>query len=164
VVVLRCAALASPRCSAVTGKSLRTGLATTLSAYRRHRSRSGIRLRRTKALADRAGGAEVGLVHVDARRFIARLCTRFRVSLDFGRRLQPLVEKAARSEPEKRRLLLELVERSFAEEASRAESERRKGAPEDWRALSTVASVLHGWEPPAWFERWEDEPPRKFSS
>jgi hypothetical protein len=98
---------------------------------------------------------------VDARRIIAHLCSRFRVSLDFGRRLQPLVEKAAQSAPEKRRLLLEMVERSFAEEGRRAERERRGGSSEDeWRALTTVASVLHGWNPPAWFDRWDDEPAR----
>jgi hypothetical protein len=95
---------------------------------------------------------------VDARRFIARMCSRFRVSLDFGRRLQPLVEKAARAEPDKRRLLLEMVERSFAEEGRRAELERSGCSPEDWRALATVARELHGWNPPAWFDRWEDEP------
>lgn len=91
------------------------------------------------------------------------LCTRFRVSLDFGRRLQPLVEKAVQAEPEKRRLLLELVERSFAEEARRAELEDEEdgsGSPDDRRALNAVASVLHGWNPPSWFERWEDGPPR----
>jgi hypothetical protein len=99
---------------------------------------------------------------LDPRRYIARMCTRFRVSLDFGRRLQPLVEKAAQSEPDKQRLLLEMVERSFAEEGRRAERARR-GCPteDDWRALTSVASVLHGWSPPAWFDRWEDEPPRR---
>jgi len=97
---------------------------------------------------------------VDVRRFVAEMCTRFRVSLDFGRRLQPLVEKAARSSPDKRRLLLELVERSFAEEGRRAEQERSGCSPEDWRVLVNVAGVLHGWHPPQWFERWEDEPRR----
>lgn len=99
---------------------------------------------------------------MDARRFIAQMCSRFRVSLDFGRRLQPLVEKAAHSDPDKRRLLLQMVERSFAEEARRADRER--GSPDDWRALTTVAAVLHGWQPPGWFDRWEDEPPRRLSS
>ena len=104
---------------------------------------------------------------MDARIFIARLCTRFRVSLDFGRRLQPLVERAARAEPEKQRLLLDMVERSFAEEARRIAAERGERPPspaDDWRALTTVAAVLHGWEPPAWFERWDDEPPRPRST
>ena len=91
---------------------------------------------------------------MDVRRFVAEMCTRFRVSLDFGRRLQPLVEKAARSSPDKRRLLLELVERSFAEEGRRAEQERSGCSPEDWRVLVNVAGVLHGWHPPLWFERW----------
>lgn len=95
---------------------------------------------------------------MDVRRFVAEMCTRFCVSLDFGRRLQPLVEKAARAAPEKQRLLLELVERSFAEEGRRAELERNGCSPEDWRVLANVACVLHGWRPPQWFERWEDEP------
>jgi hypothetical protein len=95
---------------------------------------------------------------VDVRRFVAEMCTRYHVSLDFGRRLQPLVEKAARSTPQKQRLLLELVERSFAEESRRAELERSGCSPEDWRVLVSVAGVLHGWQPPQWFDRWEDDP------
>jgi hypothetical protein len=79
---------------------------------------------------------------VDARRFIAQMCSRFRVSLDFGRRLQPLAEKAAKAEPGKQRLLLELIERSFAEEGRRAELERSGCSPEDWRALVSVASRI----------------------
>jgi hypothetical protein len=98
---------------------------------------------------------------VDARRLIARLTSRYQVSLDFGRRLEPLVVKALQSGPEKRRLLLEMVERSFEEEGRRALRERRGGNSEDdWQALVTVAGLLHGWNPPSWFERWEDEPPR----
>jgi hypothetical protein len=93
---------------------------------------------------------------VDADRVIARFCARFGVSLAFGRKLRPLVEKAARAEPRKKRLLLELVERSFAEEARRAAEQLG-----DWRALTTVASVLHGWDPPRWFEGWRDSPPRR---
>lgn len=96
---------------------------------------------------------------MDPRRIIARLCSRYGVSLDFGRRLQPLVERAAAAEPAKQRLLLELVERSFAEEGRRATREREGGAGEDRRALSSVAAVLHGWKPPGWFERWDDELP-----
>ncbi len=100
------------------------------------------------------------MARVEARRLIAQMCSRFRVSLDFGRRLQPLVEKAVGADPLKRRLLLELVERSFAEEARHAELERDGESPDDRRALATVASVLHGWRPPSWFDRWDDEPPR----
>ena len=88
------------------------------------------------------------------------MCNRFRVSLEFGRRLQPLVERAARSDPEKQRRLLDMIERSFAEEGRRAERERQGCSSEDWRALTTVARVLHGWNPPSWFDRWEDERPR----
>jgi hypothetical protein len=101
---------------------------------------------------------------LEARRLIAEMCMRFDVSLDFGRRLQPLVERAVRSEPEKRRLLLEMIERSFVEEAARAEIARAQVVAEDRRALSTLANVLHGWIPPAWFAQWEDEPPRGVSS
>jgi hypothetical protein len=112
-------------------------------------------------LPDPAEEPEVRFPRLDARRFIARLCSRYRVSVDFGRRLEPLVDKAAKSTPEKQRLLLELVERSFAEEGRRVERERRLGnSADDWLALTTVASLLHAWNPPAWFDRWDDEPPR----
>ena len=112
-------------------------------------------------LSDPAKEPEVRFPRLDARRFIARLCSRYRVSVDFGRRLQPLVEKASQSTPEKQRLLLELVERSFAEEGRRVERERRRGNnADDWLALTTVASLLHAWNPPAWFDRWDDEAPR----
>ena len=97
---------------------------------------------------------------MDPRRYVARMCSQFGVSLDFGRRLQPLVERAFAAEPGKRRLLLQLVERSFAEEARRAARERGEASAEDLRALSSVAAVLHGWQPPGWFVRWDDEPPR----
>jgi len=94
---------------------------------------------------------------MEAKRLIGELCSRFRVSVDFGRRLQPLVEKAlATSEPRKRQGLLELVERSFAEEGRRAERVRTGGStPDEWRALRSVARMLHAWNPPGWFERWE---------
>jgi hypothetical protein len=98
---------------------------------------------------------------LDVHRFVSEMCTRFRVSPAFGQRLRPLIENAARSSPEKQRLLLELVERSFAEEGRRAELERSGCTPEDWRVLASVAGVLHGWHPPRWFDRWEDEPRRE---
>lgn len=93
---------------------------------------------------------------VDPRRFIAQLCTRFGVSLDFGRRLQPLVEMAAQANPRKQRLLLEMVERSFAEEGRRAERDRESGPVDDWKSLLLVARTLHGWEPPNWFDWSQD--------
>jgi hypothetical protein len=95
---------------------------------------------------------------LDPSRFIAQLCRRFRVPPEFGRRLQPLVQRAAESEPEKQRLLLEMVERSFAEEARRMERERASLPGDEWRALNTVAGVLHGWNAPEWFDRWDEEP------
>lgn len=96
---------------------------------------------------------------MDAPRLIAQLCSRFRVSLDFGRRLQPLVEMAVRAEPRKQRLLLEMVERSFAEEERRVARARQAGPAEDWRTLAAVARVLHGWNPPSWFDWSEDRRP-----
>jgi len=100
---------------------------------------------------------------LDPKRFISQLCARFGVPADFGRRLQPLAERAAAAQPEKRRLLLEMIERSFAEEARRRALTRALaracGEPDDWRVLSTVASALHGWEPPTWFEGWGENSP-----
>ncbi len=96
---------------------------------------------------------------MDPSRIIADLCQRFGVSQDFGRRLKPLVERAARSEPEKRRRMLELVERSFAEEARRADEQRVAEltlAPEERRVLTTIARALHHWQPPRWLDDWED--------
>ena len=92
-------------------------------------------------------------MRVDARRYVAGLCRRFHVSLAFGRRLEPLVELAARTEPHKRRLLLEVIERSFAEESRRFARDRASTPAEYRRALELVARVLHGWDPPAWMER-----------
>jgi hypothetical protein len=48
-----------------------------------------------------------------------------------------------------------MVERSFAAESQRVERERRHG-PEEWKVLVTVARVLHGWNPPSWFD-WSRE-------
>ena len=97
---------------------------------------------------------------MEAKRLIAQLCSRFRVSIDFGRRLQPLIDKAlAAPDPAKRKGLLELVERSFAEEGRRAQLERTgSSTPDEWRALQSVARMLHTWNPPGWFERWEEPP------
>ena len=92
---------------------------------------------------------------VDPGAIISELCQRFGVSSEFGRRIRPLAERAASSEPEKRRLILELIERSFAEEARRAAALRASFSPEDWRVITTVASVLHAWRPPGWFDRWD---------
>ena len=101
---------------------------------------------------------------MESSRIIAELCARYGVSLAFGRKLQPLVELACKSEARKQSLLLEMVERSFAEESKRIAREKAGGAPDDWHVLSSVARLLHGWNPPSWFERWNDEPPRPIRS
>ena len=94
---------------------------------------------------------------MNARRIIAELCKRFGVSQEFGRRLLPLVERATRSDTEKGRRLLEMIERSFAEEARRVASQGPANlTSEEWRMLSTVARVLHDWNPPRWLHYWEE--------
>ena len=94
---------------------------------------------------------------MEARRIIAELCKRFGVSHEFGRRLLPLVERASRSEPDKRRRILEMIERSFAEEARRIAFQGPATLPpEELRVLSTVARVLHDWNPPRWLHYWEE--------
>jgi len=96
---------------------------------------------------------------VNPPQFIEQLCRRYRVTPDFGRRLLPLAERAARSAPGKQRLICELIERSFAEEGRRMLLERTGSTPEEWAAVRTVAAILHAWNPPEWFERW-DQPPQ----
>ena len=94
---------------------------------------------------------------MNARRIIAELCKRFGVSQEFGRRLLPLVERATRSNPEKRQRILEMIERSFAEEARRKAAQGPANlAPEERRVLCTVARVLHDWNPPRWLHYWEE--------
>ena len=63
---------------------------------------------------------------------------------------------AARADPRKQRLLLEMVERSFAEEGRRAERDRTGSPGDDWKALLLVARTLHGWNPPNWFDWTQD--------
>lgn len=72
--------------------------------------------------------------------------------MEFGRRILPLVERAGRVRPELRKRILEMVERSFAEEARRQKdnSPMKNLEPDDRKILSTVAAVLHGWKPPFW--------------
>jgi hypothetical protein len=87
---------------------------------------------------------------------IADLCQRFGVSNEFGERLRPLVERAVRSEPDKRRRILDLIERSFDQEARRARLQTAQIlSVEDKRVLTTVARVLHPWNPPRWLHYWE---------
>jgi len=88
---------------------------------------------------------------MDPDAFIADLCQRFRVSPDFGRRLLPLVKRARDCEPGLSQRLLDMVERSFAEESKRTLHGRPAAVgEEDWKTLTTVARVLHDWSPPLW--------------
>ena len=89
---------------------------------------------------------------MDAFHIIDKLCERYGVSLEFGRRIQPLVERAGRVRPDLKVRILEMVERSFVEEARRQKerSPMKNLDPGDRKVLITVAAVLHGWKPPFW--------------
>lgn len=95
-------------------------------------------------------------------RYIDDLCRRYGVSSKFGKRLQPLVERAQDAPPEKQEKILDLVVRSFEQEARR-QAERppekriiQRLPPGERKALYSVASVLHQWAPPGWLEQWSD--------
>ena len=91
---------------------------------------------------------------------LRELCRRYGVSEDFGLRLRPLIERALKSPPEARRRILEMVERSFHQEASRLPRPQPVQLTEaDRRILRTVAGILHAWEPPDWLKQWGDPPP-----
>ena len=97
---------------------------------------------------------------MNPHRFIEDLCRRYGVSHEFGKRLTPLVERANSSPAEKKARILDLVTRSFEQEARRAEEQGgpapppRPLSPEERKILLTVASILHAWSPPGWLEQW----------
>ena len=97
---------------------------------------------------------------MDPTQLIEQLCRRHGVPRAFGEKLRPLLRRAQRVEPEARQRILDLVTRSFEEEARRCreaerETERLKALPEaDQKILHTIAGVLHGWSPPAWLVGW----------
>ncbi len=98
---------------------------------------------------------------MDPSAIIAELCRRHGVSPAFGNRLRPLIERAQVVPPEASARIMDLIERSFAEEARRAREEEQKKREQevrDVRVLSAVASILHAWEPPDWLRRWTEPP------
>ena len=93
----------------------------------------------------------------NAQQRIAQLCNDYGVKQSFGSRLRPLVERALECDEEKRARLLGLVERSFAEEASR-KSQIAESLPlteAELEVLSTVGRILHDWMPPQWVDQWQ---------
>ena len=97
---------------------------------------------------------------MNPHRFIEEHCRRYGVPLEFGKRLTPLVERANSSPAEKKARILDLVTRSFEQEARRAEDRQeptppsRRLSPGERKILLTVASILHAWSPPGWLEQW----------
>ena len=89
---------------------------------------------------------------------IDQLCRTYGVARKFGERLRPLLERASECPDAKRERLMALVERSFAEERRRIDARpqgvaARLSAPER-KVLTTVAGILHGWDPPDWAKGW----------
>ena len=96
------------------------------------------------------------LKRMESRKIILELCARFGVPEDFGMRLSPLIKRACQSEPEARRRIMDMVERSFIEEAGRIRKQRPLSSlPEsERRLLAMVAGILHNWRPPVWLRMW----------
>ncbi len=93
---------------------------------------------------------------MDPNRTITELCRKYGVPREFGKRMLPLLERARNASSAKRRRLVELVERSFAEEARRLLElpSPRDFQPDEWGVIKTVAGVLHAWDPPIWLRLW----------
>ena len=94
---------------------------------------------------------------MDPSVILRELCQRYGVSPAFGNKLRPLLERAQVVEPDAKLRIMDLIERSFAEEARRAAEERRQKQDkdsQDLRVLSAVAAILHDWEPPDWLKNW----------
>ncbi len=96
---------------------------------------------------------------MDVPQTLFDLCLTYRVSSAFGDRLRPLLERAAQSPPEKQQRLLELVERSFAEESVRTKRTpwKRGLTALERKSLLTVAQTLHDWKSPTWLKVWESQ-------
>ena len=109
---------------------------------------------------------------MDPTQIIEELCRRHRVPRSFGERLRPLIVRAATREPDARQRIMDMIERSFIQEAERErmratqrtrrkvskrrepnEARKASGTVEE-RMLGTVAAILHGWDPPEWIERF----------
>lgn len=89
---------------------------------------------------------------MDPSAHIEELCRRHGVSPAFGKKLLPLVRRSGEVAPDAGRRILDLVERSFVEEARRTREEERRRRESDLRALSAVAGILHDWCPPGWLQ------------
>ena len=84
------------------------------------------------------------------------LARRYGLPAEFALRLLPLVGRARAAPADVRQRILELVESSFAREARRLAQVRLRREGEEDKALLRVARLLHGWNPPPWFEAWSE--------
>jgi len=103
---------------------------------------------------------EIDMPPASPQDIIRRLSARFGVPVSFGQRMLPLLERATALEGDPRKRILDLVERSYAHEAELRRS-REPPSPEEQRVLSTVAGILHGWEPPGWLDGIPGRKPRR---
>ena len=84
------------------------------------------------------------------------------VSEIFARRFLPLIERAIKAAPEVRDRIFDLVERSFARHASKAQREAEQEpvagfSAEALAVLNKVAKILHRWQPAPWLHGWRGE-------
>ncbi|MEO0651921.1 MAG: hypothetical protein AAFZ65_14695 [Planctomycetota bacterium] len=93
-----------------------------------------------------------------AQETLRTLCLRHGIDEAFGRRLLPLLERAAGATPDVRDRLVRLVEQSFERESERREQLRQNVHLREDEALLNVARALHGWDPPENFDPNEHRP------
>ena len=88
------------------------------------------------------------------RDLLDRLYGRYPVTLVFGERFLPLLERAEHASPEIRARIHELVAHSFERESKR--SSPLEGVS-DHALIQLVAAILVDWSPPAWLVGWSEK-------
>ncbi|MEX1025143.1 MAG: hypothetical protein WD226_08710 [Planctomycetota bacterium] len=91
---------------------------------------------------------------MDADSLLDDLARRYGVPRAFGRKLRPLVARALTSSPDAKQRILDMIDRSFAQESLRMDEQPtdrervRELSETDREVLRTVAEILHQWKPP----------------